>query len=97
MVISMNRDDMVSLRNSLGTITVRCVEGTVWVTVSGDSTDYILSSRKELTVSIKGKIVIMAEKKSSIRLSRPVTVGPFIRLSQNAVSRNDIWQEMRPR
>jgi len=91
MVISMNRDDMVSLRNSLGTITVRCVEGAVWVTVSGDRTDYILSSGKELTVSIKGKIVIMAEMSSSLRLFRPVTQGALLRMGLNTIPAN---QEM---
>ncbi|MDF1525125.1 MAG: DUF2917 domain-containing protein [bacterium] len=88
MVISMNRDDMVSLRNSLGTITVRCAEGAVWVTVSGDSTDYILSPGKELTVSIKGKIVIMAEKSSLLRLFRPVTPGALVRMGLNTIPAN---------
>ena len=91
MVISMNRDDMVSLRNSLGPITVRCVEGTVWITVSGDTTDYILSSGKELTVSLKGKIVIMAEKSSSLRLFRPVTPGALMLMGLNTIPAN---QEM---
>ena len=97
MVISMKRDDVIGLSGSLRGVTVRCNDGVVWVTVTGDRADYILSPGKELTVSRRGKVVIMAEKKSSVRLSRPVTEGPFIRLSQNAAPRNCKLQEMRLR
>lgn len=97
MVISMKRDDVVSLSGGQRGITVCCDDGTVWVTVAGDSSDYILSAGKELTVSRRGKIVIMAEKSSSVRLFRSVTVKAFLRLSQNAVPGNGIWQEMKSR
>ena len=101
MVISMKRDDMVSLGGRLkdgqGEVTVRCVDGTVWVTVAGDSRDYILAPGKELTISRKGKIVIMAEKSSSVRLFRPVSTGALMRMGLNIASANRVWQEMRSR
>ena len=97
MVISMKRDDVVSLRSGLGNITIRCAHGTVWVTVAGDSADYILSPGKELTVSKKGKIVVMAEESSSLRLFRSVTKGALARMGFNNAPANSVWQEMRSR
>jgi len=101
MVISMERDDVVSLRRGLsagsGNITVRCTYGTVWVTVAGDGVDYVLSAGKELTVSKKGKIVIIGEERSSLRLFRPVTAGALMRMGLNTVPANKVFQEMRSR
>ena len=105
MVISMNRDDVVSFKGGLrsgltggsGKITIRCAHGTVWVTVAGDSGDHVLSPGKELTVSKKGKIVIMAQESSSLRFFRPVTSGALVRMGLNIVPASSVWQEMRSR
>ena len=103
MVISMKRDDVVSikggLRSGLGSVlgssqadvTVRCVDGAVWVTVAGDHADHILSPGKELTVSRKGKIVIMADTSSSVRLSRPVVIGALTRLGRKVPPESGVW------
>jgi hypothetical protein len=94
MVISMKRNDVVSLSRGLRGITVRCDDGTVWVTVAGDSADYILSAGNKITVSRRGNVVIMAEKNSAVHLFKPATVKASMRLSQSAATRNGVWQEV---
>ena len=95
MVISMKRDDVVSLRKGRGNITVRCTYGTVWVTVAGDCTDYILSSGQSLASLRKGKIVIMAQKNSSLEISGNAAPEARVHMDLTTVQAANVCQEMR--
>ena len=95
MVISMKRDDIVSVRGGLRGMTVRWDTGRLWVTVVGDNTDYILSSGKELTVSARRKVVIMAESGSTVRLFRPFSTNTVFGPNMNLIPRNEAGLETR--
>lgn len=101
MVISMNRDDVVSFenrfRNSMKSIAVRCAQGTVWVTVAGDNTDHILSAGKELFISGKGKIVVMAEGRSTVEISGMASPRSFKSIDLTVIPTGSVCQEMKIR
>lgn len=85
MVVSMKRNDVASIRGGLGHVTISCDSGLIWVTVAGDAQDHILSRGEELRVPGRGKVVIMAQDRSKIRVYRPVTARSFFRSEMNVI------------
>lgn len=94
MVISMEKDEIVSLGGGQRGVTIRCDVGLIWVTVAGDSSDHILFKGDEMAVVGKGKVVAMAQRWSSVSLCGPVSVNSFVRRSSRSSLERSPWQEM---
>jgi len=97
MVIAMEKDEVVSLAGGLRGVVIRCDVGLIWVTVAGDSSDHILFKGDEMAVVGKGKVVVMAQSWSSVRLIRAVSViSAECGNSRRFLGRSP-WQEMMSR
>lgn len=70
MILKLDRNQTVSFNKNLEGNTIRCDDGLAWVTVTGDPSDYFLGAGEEMMVIGKGKAVIMAWEKASIRICK---------------------------
>jgi len=52
------RKGRVEALRGLGGATLRCTEGTLWVTVQGDTHDYVLTQGQTLAVPNLGKVLV---------------------------------------
>ena len=97
MVVSMEKDEVVSLAGDMKGVVIRCDVGLIWVTVAGDSSDHILFKSDEMAVIGKGKVVVMAQSWSSVRLIRAVSVTSDVCRSSRRFLERSPWQEMMSR
>ena len=50
-------NEVVTLRN-VGGRTLRCTSGSLWVTIEGDSKDYLLTANQAVAIPNLGKVVV---------------------------------------
>jgi hypothetical protein len=94
MVFSVGKNEIVSPGAGLRGVLIRCDIGLIWVTVAGDSSDHILLKGDEMVVSGKGKIVIMAEKWSSVCLLPPTASDFSTNPNPRRRFERSLWQEI---
>lgn len=52
------RKGSVEVLKGLGGAILRCTGGTLWVTLQGDTKDYVLTSNQSLAISNLGKVLL---------------------------------------
>lgn len=68
MEILLNKHELLDLGENLADCRIVCLAGCCWLTLSGDSRDYILRSGSSFTVSMNGQLVVTATENSRLML-----------------------------
>lgn len=68
MILKLERDQTISFKNRLKGTTIHCDDGLAWVTVTSNQNDHFLRAGEEMLITGKGKVVIMAWEKASVRI-----------------------------
>ena len=69
MEIRLTLNEVMSIDGG-GAVTLRCLEGIVWVTRPGDPRDYFLRAGEELRLGSAGPAVVEAHRAARIALNR---------------------------
>lgn len=60
MLIRLNRYDDISIRGNCRGILIRCEEGVLWITQTGDPNDHILTPNREFIIRRRGLVIVEA-------------------------------------
>lgn len=55
---------------------VICEHGVLWLTQSGDATDYLLPAGESFTAQARGHVVAQALEDSRLRVEEPLAIPP---------------------
>ena len=69
MELLLNKLEILDLGNSLRGSTIRCQEGTCWLTLEGDSRDHILHAGGSFAITQRGKLVLTANRDCRLQIS----------------------------
>lgn len=69
MRVNLPRGAVLSVRLNEQDCSIRCREGRLWITMTGDDRDHCLRGGSEYRVSGKGKIVVQAVSSSSVEVT----------------------------
>lgn len=71
MLIRLHKNAGVSVQAGSPGGVIRCEEGIIWLTQTGDPVDYFLHSREEFVINRKGTVIVEARRDACISLSDP--------------------------
>jgi len=74
MDLVIGKNESVSLKGDFRGQQLECLEGTIWLTQSGDGRDHILRPGGSFIVRTKGHIVLTARSGARLGLSRSVRI-----------------------
>ena len=68
MLIRLHKNAGVSVQVDSPGGVIRCEEGIIWLTQTGDPVDHFLQSREEFVISRKGTVIVEARRDACISL-----------------------------
>ena len=74
------KGELVSFRSGMRPLRVTCLTGTLWATVGGDPTDYLVGPGESASFPPKGAVVIQALRTVSVRVEQarpPETLADY--------------------
>jgi hypothetical protein len=73
MEYKLSKGEIIAFASKLGSGTLSCIGGELWVTFEGDSTDYHMSPDDRIVFTRSGKAVMQAMKPAHVIISNRVT------------------------
>lgn len=68
------RNEILEVKQPLG-VTIECLEGSIWVTLDGDSRDVVLGAGQAFIVDRKQRTLLQALDTARVRLIEPACVS----------------------
>ncbi len=70
MKINLSKNEIFFMDGDARNISIKCDNGSLWITQPADDRDHILSIGKAFNVTQKGKVVVVAFKDSTVVFSK---------------------------
>lgn len=71
MLIRLPKNSGLAIGGDCRDIVIRCQEGVVWLTQTGDRADYFLAPRQEFTIRRRGKVIVEARQDACVMFVAP--------------------------